>query len=96
MFASTSVLILLNIGDAATSRDRTPAAIVHICDGILDAQFLVLIKHLFVQSNVFDIQVVQSLLTRGNSARNLLDLTKINLGHDQLCDTLSAEKVLAT
>lgn len=95
VLAPTSVLFAFNHSGATTSRNRTPAHVVHRSNRVLHTELLVLLHHTSIQVQVLDVQVVETPLTVDICALQLANLAIVDLGDDQICQALGAVIVLA-
>lgn len=55
MLASSLILTSFNICNASTSNNRAPAQVLHLCDSIMQTEFLIFLNHLFRQTHTFHI-----------------------------------------
>ena len=96
VLATPCVVFVVDCGDRATSRDRTPAHIVHRINSGLQTLLFVLLEHLNITAkHILDIMVVKRLLAVSNSAANMPNLPCIDLLSNHGKKALVAEEMLA-
>ena len=83
VLAASSVVLVVDRGDRAASRDWAPAHIVHRINSGLQTLLFVLLEHLNISAkHILDIMVVKRLLAISYSAAYMSNLSSIYL----LCD----------
>ena len=96
MLAFACVLRLLNVRNCSTSWHRAPAHVVHLLNGVLQANSVILLSYFLAEAQVTHVQVIQILEAILVSAAEICHLPSFDLGHCHVNQTLGAEEVFAS
>lgn len=95
VLASASVALLLNSGQGAATGQRTPAEVVHLGNGVVEGELLVLVEQVRGKLHGVQVQVVHGSFARRLGTANLADLALLYLLSHFLDDAVHAEEVRA-